>query len=644
MHTISFMTANFVAREVDYHMPEGWGQGDTAAQHWFKPLNTFEERFSAMLGEIAELGFTAVDLWVAHLHWSWATPEHLEITARCLAKHKLKPVSYAGSYGATPAEVRATCALCVRLGIPLLSGGSKLFQQDRETFVSIIREHGLIFCLENHPEKNPDELLAKLGEGDEDVVGVAVDTGWFGTRGYDALEAIRALAPRLKHIHLKDVKAPREEKTGFGLIDMGHETCGLGEGIVPVEAIAGELVKIDYRGPVSIEHEPEDFDPREDCAKSKGKLFGWLQSGIEAIRPKDPVGVAIVGCGNIADRYAGQINDYPHVKLLGGFDLERDRAEALVRDFGGKVYDSLEAVLADPAVEIVVNLTIHHAHVEVITKCLEAGKHVHSEKPLAFTHEEARGLVALAESKHLRLSCAPTTWLGEAQQTAWRAIRDGRIGTPRVAYAEANWGRIEAWHPNPGPFYDVGVIFDVAVYPLTLLTAWFGPAKRVIAGGGVVYPERQTKDGTPFSITTPDWNNAVIDLSAGVKARITASFYTGWNTRQHGLEVHGDDAMIALDRWDAFNSPIYFAEFANPNKPRRIVPVRPPFQGTEFASGLSDLAAALRENRPHRTPGSHAAHVVEIAEAIHTSVKTGQAVDVTSSFPESIPCDWASST
>ncbi len=112
-----------------------------------------------------------------------------------------------------------------------------------------------------------------------------------------------------------------------------------------------------------------------------------------------------------------------------------------------------EAILADDAVDLVINLTIHNAHVEVIAQCLNAGKHVYSEKPIALTSEEAWKLVALAEEKGRCFGCAPITMLGEAQQTAWKAIRDGLLGTVRVAYVEVNWGRIEAWHPAPVPFY-----------------------------------------------------------------------------------------------------------------------------------------------------------------------------------------------
>src|SRR5690606_13149357 len=132
-----------------------------------------------------------------------------------------------------------------------------------------------------------------------------------------------------------------------------------------------------------------------------------------------PLRVVVVGCGNIAGAYGEAMRSRSEIRILGASDIDPARAAAWVEKNGGRAYASLDAVLADPEVEAVVNLTIQHAHVPVITSCLEAGKHVHSEKPLAATYAEARRLVELAEARGLRLSCAPVTWLGEAQQTAW---------------------------------------------------------------------------------------------------------------------------------------------------------------------------------------------------------------------------------
>lgn len=633
------MTANFVAREVGYKMPGGWGQGSDATNNFFRPLATYGERLDAMLGEIAALGFNAIDLWCAHLNFTWATPEHIEIAKQMLAKHRLRVVSYAGYLGGNLPEFRATCRLCAELNIPVLGAGTGLLKTDRAAVVATLREFGLVLGYENHPEKSAAEILAKLGEGDNDVIGVAVDTGWFGTQNFDAVAALRQLAPRLKHIHLKDVKARRTEKTGYQMIDMGHETCRLGAGIVGIEACLKTLAEVGYRGPISIEHEPEEYDPRDDIKAGKAFVENFWHS--RAVTPKKRFRYVVVGCGNIASAYGRQLAPYPELELLGAQDLDPARAEQFTKQFGGKVYKTLDEVLADPEVDCVVNLTIHQAHVEVITKCLEAGKHVHTEKPIAMTFPEAKQLATLARRQRRRLSCAPVTWLGEAQQTGWKLIRDGKLGTPRVVYAEVNWARIETWHPNPAPFYEVGPVFDVAVYPLTLLTAWFGPVRRVTAAGKVVMPDRKTKDGKPYTIATPDWQVAGLEFESGVMARVTASFYVGHSSRtREGLEVHGDAGTLVLDSWTNFASPVRFGLFNQ--TPAPIPPATEPFQGTEFGRGVVELAAALREKRPHRNGAEHAAHVVEVMQAIVASVTSGKTVKVKSKFPAPTPMPWAS--
>ncbi len=159
--------------------------------------------------------------------------------------------------------------------------------------------------------------------------------------------------------------------------------------------------------------------------------------------------VAFVGCGYIADAYAQDLTTYPQLALLGVTDVDKPRAEALAARYGCLAYPSLEALLADERVDIAVNLTTHRAHYAVTAQCLAAGKHVHSEKPLALTDAEAQALVALARQKHVRLSCSPFTFMGEAQQTAGRWLREGRLGAVRVVYAEVNAGRVESWHPAP---------------------------------------------------------------------------------------------------------------------------------------------------------------------------------------------------
>jgi predicted dehydrogenase len=357
--------------------------------------------------------------------------------------------------------------------------------------------------------------------------------------------------------------------------------------------------------------------------------------------------VAIVGCGNIAGPYAHTLKAYPHIHLLGATDVDPQRAQAFVAEYGGTAYPSLDDVLADSRVDAVVNLTIHHAHPAVITRCLEAGKHVYSEKPLAMRYADAQALVDLAQAKGLRLACAPMTFLGEAQQTAWREIRSGRLGPVRVVYAEVNWGRIESWHPNPGPFYEVGALFDVGVYPLTLVTTFFGPARRVTAYGTLLYPDRVTREGTPFHISTPDWVVAAVELTSGVVVRLTTNFYVGHHSKQQGLEFHGDAGSLYLGSFQNFDAAVEVAPFGGSYAPLPLV--REGYQlqfgertlRTEWGRGVVELADAIAADRPQRVTGAQAAHVVEICEAISTSLAEGRPLEVQSRFTPPAPMEWA---
>ncbi len=349
--------------------------------------------------------------------------------------------------------------------------------------------------------------------------------------------------------------------------------------------------------------------------------------------------VAIVGCGNIADRYAERILTYPTCELVGFSDLDPARARNFAAKFGGRAYESLAALLADPAIELVVNLTIHFAHYEVVKQCLLAGKHVHTEKPLALRYVDAKELVDLAAAHGLRLGSAPITYMGEAQQTAWQLLRQGKAGRVRLVYADINHGRIEAWHPNPEPFYEVGIQWDVGVYPLTLLTTMFGPVRRVTATGKVVHPHRATKEGRKFTITTPDFVLAMLEFEEGLTARLSANFYVQGGKQRGGLEFSGDAGSVYLGDFQGFNTTVEFAPLGGAFT---AVPLlRPAFEGVEFARAVDDMTQAMLAGRPQRASGSQAAHVVEILEAIGTSMRQGGGVAVASEFTPPPPMDWA---
>ncbi len=228
--------------------------------------------------------------------------------------------------------------------------------------------------------------------------------------------------------------------------------------------------------------------------------------------------------------------------------------------------------------------------------------------------------------------------MGEAQQTAWKLLRDGKCGTVRLVYAEANHGRIEDWHPNPEPFYDVGALWDVGGYPLTLATTFFGPVTQVSGHARFLHRDRVTSEGREFQLGTPDYHLALLDTTTGVRIRLSTNFYVSGGKQRGGFEIHGDGGSVFLEDFQGFNAGVEYAPYGEDYQP--VDYIRTPYDGVEFASGVQDLAEAILEERPHRCQGSHAAHVVDIMEAITRSAETGESITLNSSFPQPEPMGW----
>ena len=354
--------------------------------------------------------------------------------------------------------------------------------------------------------------------------------------------------------------------------------------------------------------------------------------------------VAIIGCGGISRQYGEHIQQYPDdLEIAGAFDLDYARAEAFVQEFGGKAYAKYEDVLADPAVDAIVNLTVHRAHYPLNKQALLAGKHVYSEKPMALTLEEANDLAATAEKVGRRIGAAPSTFLGEGIQTAARVLEDERVksltGPIRVVYAEVNWGRIERAIPAPANYYTVGPLLDVGVYAITALTFLLGPVRSVWGYSTILKKERQGKDGAPFQVTAPDFTTGIMEFECGVKARLTTSYYVPQNLLHlRGFEFHGDDGSVVVTDYHDFNGVCRVLPYGKPTL--EIPPLRPAPR-MDRALGLVELKKAIEQNRPHRCAPDHVAHVIEIMTALQTSADECRHVEIKSTFQRPPLMDWA---
>ena len=262
---ISFMGANYVAKELGYGASDEWGPFDLATNAAFEPLETFPARFDTLLTSITGIGYDTIDLWFAHLNWRWATPEHVAIAREALDRHGVRVVAFAGGIGSTVDDVAAACRLANDLDVDLIAGLGGIVHTDRDAAAEVLHAHGVRFGLENHPERTPAEVLAAIG--DAGSLGAAVDTGWWATQGYDPVDAIRELSDRLFHVHLKDVEQPGT-----------HVSCMHGEGCARIADCVDALLELGYSGAVSIEHEPFDRDPTAECARMLTKITEQVSS------------------------------------------------------------------------------------------------------------------------------------------------------------------------------------------------------------------------------------------------------------------------------------------------------------------------------------------------------------------------------
>ncbi|MCR2823879.1 sugar phosphate isomerase/epimerase family protein [Lederbergia panacisoli] len=261
----AFMTANFVAKELNYQNSDDWGKCHQATFEAFHGPQ-FSSKFEEIISMTKEMGFDAIELWVAHLDPLHATPEMIEQALHILKQYEMTVASYTagfGSPGVTVDEATKVFETSKAIGTPVLAQG---FHSDNGPVVMpLAKEYGIRVGLENHPEKTPQEVIDKVGPFSP-WIGAAVDTGFFGTHGYDNVKALRELKDYLVHIHLKDVRAAG-----------AHDSCTLGDGIVDIKGVLSVLKEIDYEGTITIEHEPHHHDPTDDVKESLRRVKAWWE-------------------------------------------------------------------------------------------------------------------------------------------------------------------------------------------------------------------------------------------------------------------------------------------------------------------------------------------------------------------------------
>jgi predicted dehydrogenase len=360
---------------------------------------------------------------------------------------------------------------------------------------------------------------------------------------------------------------------------------------------------------------------------------------------KNKIGLGVIGCGNISMTYLRNAALFSGVELRACADINAEMAALRAREYNIRAL-SVDQLLADPEIDLILNLTIPAVHFDVTMSALDAGKHVFTEKPLATSANAGRKLVQAAKAKGLLLGSAPDTFLGAAGRRARLLMEQGAIGKPVSGTAFMMGRGMEHWHPNPQFYYQPGggPVFDMGPYYLTMLVNLLGPVVRVMAMATKGQDERLiTAEGpfqnTSFTVGTPTNVLSLLEFQCGA----TVNFGASWDVFRHSnhpIELHGTEGSLRLPDPDTFGGTVSLsargADWQDFDSDKELFGFRNwPFAAPDRANyrmvGVADLVRALHEGRAPRASGDLALHVLEIMEAILLSGENQQSVMITGS-------------
>ncbi|RPI97209.1 MAG: gfo/Idh/MocA family oxidoreductase, partial [Chloroflexi bacterium] len=304
-------------------------------------------------------------------------------------------------------------------------------------------------------------------------------------------------------------------------------------------------------------------------------------------------------------------------------------------------------LLADPAIDLVLNLTTPNAHAEIALAAVQAGKSIYNEKPLTIRREDAQALLAAAATKGVLVGGAPDTFMGGGLQTCRKLIDDGVIGRPVSAAAFMTCHGHESWHPDPEFYYKLGggPMFDMGPYYLTALVALIGPVQRVTGATQISFPERlitsQPKAGTRISVDVPTHVTGLLEFADGAIGMIMTSFDV-WASELPIIEIHGTEGTLSVPDPNSFGGTV---RVRRPGDPAwQTVPLTHGYTENSRGLGVADMAYALRAGTPQRASGELTYHVLDIMHAVHESAARGHHIVLESACarPSPLPAGAAS--
>ncbi len=360
-----------------------------------------------------------------------------------------------------------------------------------------------------------------------------------------------------------------------------------------------------------------------------------------AARGSGRVGVGVIGAGTISTQYLTNLTSFPDLDVRVVADLAVDRARAQAEAFGVPRWGSVEDVLADPEVEVVVNLTIPAAHVEVASAAVAAGKDVWTEKPFALDRASGTSLLEAAARADRRVATAPDTFLGAGIQTSRRLLESGEVGDPLTALVLLQSAGPESWHPDPAFLFaeGAGPLFDIGPYYLTALVQLLGPVARVSATSSRARPQRTIgsgpKAGQVFDVEVPTHVSALYEFEGGASASALFSFDSAVSRTQ--LEVAGTTGTLELPDPNTFDGDVQVHALDGTARSEPSVG-----STASRGAGVLELARAIRAGRPERASGAQAFHVLDVMVSTVEAAQRRSPVDVESTVEvaPALPADW----
>ena len=350
--------------------------------------------------------------------------------------------------------------------------------------------------------------------------------------------------------------------------------------------------------------------------------------------------VGVIGCGKISSIYLQAPRTFDILDIIACSDLDMERARAQADRYAIPNALTVGELLAQPEIELVINLTIPQAHFEVGMGVIEAGKSLYTEKPLALNREQGRQLLEAARRQGVQVGGAPDTFLGAGLQTCRQLLDEGAIGTPVAANAFMMNHGAEHWHPDPDFFYQPGAgpLFDMGPYYLTALVTLLGPIRRVTGSAKTTFAERtvtsEAKYGTKISVNTPTHIAGVLDFASGATGVLVTSFDV-WGHKLPFIEIYGTEGTLILPDPNTFNGLVRLRRAGEIEW--QEMPLTHPYTTNSRGLGTADMAYGLRANLPYRANGKLTYHILDTMQSIMEASTEGRHIELTSTCERPAP-------